>query len=140
MPQLLLQKAPLDAQPSECSVDLSRVYGEPIVTASRRFMMQADGFSIEDNWTSLVATSAVSQLLTTADVQQNGSAVILSKNGKRLQIEVVSSDKSSIVIEDFSQPPQAFDAPNPGLKRVSVRSESSTSGSIVLTFQILGAQ
>ena len=129
-PQLLLKHAQLTADASTCSVDLSALYGDPVTAARRRFELHADGFSIEDSWTADAALPMTSQWLTYADVDHDQQSVHLQQNGRHLRLAVDASTPFSIVIRNFAQPGQSFDAPNPGLTRISFACSASTVGSI----------
>jgi oligo-alginate lyase len=129
-PQLLFKHAQLTADASSCSVDLSALYGDPVTAARRRFELHPNGFSIEDSWTADVAVPMASQWLTTAEVDRDNHSVRLHQNGRHLRLEVDASIPLSIVVQDFVQPGQPFDAPNPGLKRISFVCSASMAGSL----------
>jgi hypothetical protein len=130
LPQLLFKHAPLTASTINCSIGLSTLYGPPVISAERHFDLHADGFSIEDSWTADAVVPATSQWLTFAEVDHDDRSVLLRQNAKRLRLEVDASTPLSIVVEDFAQPVKSFDAPNPGLKRISLVCPASRSGSL----------
>jgi hypothetical protein len=129
-PQLLFKHAPLTAESTHCSVDLSALHGAPVTGAERHFDLHTDGFSINDSWVADAAVPVASQWLTHAKVDANGRFAVLSQNGKRLRLEADASTPLTIVVEDFSLPVRPFDLPNPGLKRISFACPSARSGSL----------
>jgi hypothetical protein len=131
-PQLLFQHAPLTAETSHCTINLSALYGAPVVAAERRFDLQPSGCSVEDNWTADAALQVTSQWLTFADVSVDNHSIVLRQNGRRLRLEANASIPLTTDVEDFSRPVRAFDAPNAGLKRISFRCRAARSGSIRL--------
>ena len=128
--QLLFQSAPLYASDESCIVDIGRLYGEPLTTARRCFELHSAGFSIEDSWAARSPVRATSQWLTFATVERNGPSVVLRQNGKTLRLEVSGTAPVSIDIENIDHPVRWFDAPNPGLKRVSFRSRDAAAASM----------
>ncbi len=130
-PPKLLQVAPLIATATSCLIDLAATLGVPFIAATRRFALHPDGFSIADSWSAEAAVPIRSQWLTFADVETDGQAVVLRQNGKHLRLETEASVPLSIIVEDRSPPLRSFDAPNPGLKRLSLACEAA-SGSIYL--------
>jgi hypothetical protein len=131
MPQLLRKEASVTFTEKECVVDISPLCAAPILSARRRFVLHPDGFSIEDAWTAENEVVAISQWLTRANIRRDGNAVILEQNGKRVRLEADSAG-ASFAVEDVSQPANTFDAANPGLTRLTLRSAAATAGSIRL--------
>jgi hypothetical protein len=127
-PQVLLQHAPLSAGATHCMVDLSALYGDPLTAARRLFSLHSDGFSIEDSWTADAALTMTSQWLTYADVDRDKQSIHLQQKDRHLRLEVEASTPFSIVVRDFAQPGESFDAHNPGLKRISFVCSASTAG------------
>ena len=119
-PQILFQHAPLTTTTTSCLIDLAATCGAPVTAATRRFELYPDGFSIEDNWAIEAALPVRSQWLTFADLEADEHSVLLRQDGKDLRLEAHASAPLSIVIEDIAQPLRRFDAPNPGLKRLSL--------------------
>ena len=134
--QLLFRTGTLSPSNEACAVDVSALYGPAIQTANRRFTLDPDGFSLEDRWQAPAKVVAISQWLTLADVTHEGSTIMLAQHGKLLRIDVESSVALAVTIEDFSKAVRSFDAPNPGLTRISIRSEGATEGSMLLSARI----
>jgi hypothetical protein len=58
--------------------------------------------------------------MTRAAVVIDATGVTLSKGGRTLRLDVSADAPFEIRDEDVSQPRASFDAPNPGLRRISV--------------------
>jgi hypothetical protein len=131
-PQLLFHNAGLSAEAQHCVVDLSGLYGISLTAAHRRFELKPEGLSIEDSWTARVPLPMTSQWLTYAevDLDQDKQSVRLHQNGRHLRLHLKASSPFSIVIRDFAHPREPYDAPNPGLKRISFVCAASRAGFI----------
>ena len=132
MEQLLFRAGALDASTERCEVDAAAVYGPPIRSARRRFEVLLDGISIEDSWDAESEVVAIAQWLTTAQVEQDGQAIILHEGSRQLRIDVDSNVLGSIEVDDVSRPTRSYDAPNPGLMRIRFRSRPTISGHLKL--------
>jgi hypothetical protein len=132
LPQRLLEHAPVCAGPTKCIIDLVKIYGAPLSSASRQFEVAADGISLTDTWTAGSPVAAVAQWLTFAEIERNGQALFLSQGGRHLRLKVEGTGNITIAVESMEHPARPFDAPNPGLMRISIRSSASLEGTMRL--------
>jgi Heparinase II/III-like protein len=58
--------------------------------------------------------------MTRATVETDATGATLRQDGKTLRLDVSADTAFEVVDEDASRPPAAYDAPQPGLRRVSV--------------------
>jgi hypothetical protein len=136
MDQLLFRAGTLDASTEQCEVDLSAVYGPPIVSVRRRFEVMPDGFSVEDTWQAECEVVARTQWLTTAGVERENRTVILRQGARQLRIACDSDVPGFVEVEDLSQPARSYDAPNPGLTRITFQSRPAASGKVMLRVRL----
>lgn len=131
IPQALLSTAPIVEQgPTGCSIDLTPLYAPRLLSVSRRVDLGPFTFRMTDTWSAAEPTVAIWQWMTFASVETQGSSIRLSQNGKSIRIDISCSVDSSITCDDLSLPRRVFDAPNPGLKRVTLVTRPSLGGTI----------
>ena len=118
-------------------VDLAPVHAAQVRAATRRFTLRADRrVVITDEWTTAARATEVSwQWLTHAAVTREPQGFTLRQNGETLKLRVESPEKFTVAVEDVSQPRHAFDSPNPGLSRVTIRvkTPAQSKGRLVVT-------
>ena len=132
LPQKLLERALVNAGAAECVVNLTDIYDEPVTAASRQFDLAADGFSITDTWAANSPVTAIAQWLTFAEIEHSGRALLLSQGERRLRLEVEGTESVVVAVEPMDRPPRSYDALNPGVRRISIRSGPSLDGTIRL--------
>jgi len=129
-PPLVTEKAEIRPLPPAAdgapgfAVDLSPVVRGQVARAERRIRLHPDrSLSIEDEWTTLsAATSATFQWLTFAEVTPAPDGATLRQNGETLRLRFTASDHNArLEVEDVSAPPNRWDSPNPGLRRIVIR-------------------
>jgi hypothetical protein len=129
-PPLVTEKAEIRPLPPAAdgapgfAVDLSPVVRGQVARAERRIRLHPDrSLSIEDEWTTLsAATSATFQWLTFAEVTPAPDGATLCQNGETLRLRFTASDHNArLEVEDVSAPPNRWDSPNPGLRRIVIR-------------------
>ncbi len=124
--QVVSSKAPIsefsdDARNPHAVVDLSETYAGQLGKAIRRFSLQPDqSVIIEDTLTGAGKAASVRWGMTTpATLQLDGkNRAWLTKDGKRLRMEVASPAGVSIQSWPANPPPNKFDTPNPGVSIV----------------------
>lgn len=124
--QPLFCSAPLDSSAKECRVDLSGLFSGG--NADRHFTIETNAVRMVDRWSTDAPIEVVSQWLTRANVERDGRRILLRQGKRSLLLEVGGDHIDRIEIEDVSEPRQSFDAPNPGLTRITLRSLPSRSG------------
>jgi len=129
--QPLFRRAPLIANETSCTVDLSALFdhsGE----VHRLFTPANDGFLLEDRWAFETALSMRLQWLTYAEIEQRPTGLLLRQANATLELAVSVSGCHSLSIEDAAAPTNSFDAGNPGLKAIAIVTEASRQGRIVI--------
>lgn len=111
------------ATAAQTLVDLSAVYPEPTTQVMRGVKLHADrSIWIQDEWKTRDQPAEVTfQWLTYAAVSVKDSTLTLKQDGRSLALRVLTPRDAAIQVEDVSQPRADFDAPNPGLNRISIR-------------------
>ncbi len=118
-------------------MDMSAVYAEQLASAERGFALLPDGrVVIQDEIAAGSEAATVRWAMTTratiTDVAP-GSAMLLQERMKQLRFQVLSP--AAVAIEEFStEPPNEWDAPNPGTRQVGfhVDLEPETAATIVV--------
>ena len=107
----------------EVSFDLSPVFGNQLSQATRRFVKEGTAsLLIEDEIKINDETRSVTwQLITTAEVQTVEGGAILSQQGKKLKMEVLSHPDLSIAVISLDPPPLKLDRRIKNLKRIELR-------------------
>jgi oligo-alginate lyase len=117
-------------------MDLSATYGDQITSAQRGVSLRPDRrIVIRDEWrTGERAVAVAWQWLTFANVTLNSGGAVLTQNGETLRLRVVSPANAHLAVEDLSRPVNAWDSPNPELKRivVRVRGPAQSNGALVV--------
>ena len=111
-----------DGARPEATFDLTAVYGGNLKKATRRFVKESNtALLIEDRFQPLEKTKTICwQLMTVADVQISGDAVILSQDGKQLRVEKVSHPGAAVKVVPLDPPPLKLDRRIEGLKRIEI--------------------
>ncbi|MCX6954276.1 MAG: heparinase II/III family protein, partial [Verrucomicrobia bacterium] len=108
-------------------IDLSAVYADRVKTARRGAMLLPDRRVVfQDEWTaSDHATTVTWQWLTRADVTLEPHAALLRQKGETLRLRIVEPADATLAVEDTARLLQAHDEPNPGLRRLVVRTTTA---------------
>ena len=87
-----------------------------------------------DEWTPGPAAGNVAwQWLTRAQADADATGATLREDGRTLRLRVLTPEsKFTVAVEDAAPPVRPFDAPNPGLKRVVVRTDAAAGTLAVL--------
>jgi len=107
----------------EIEFDLSAVFGELVSQARRRFVkVSPTKLRIEDT----ILTSSETQwvtwaMMTTADAEPAGDAVVLKQDGKSLSIKLPGSSGVFLTIRSMNPPPLPYDKKIPQLKRIEFK-------------------
>jgi len=106
--------------------DLTSLYRDQVASARRGVSLRADrSVVIQDEWTTGdKPAEVVWQWLTTAEVNCLPERLFLQRNGKSLRLHVLAPEKFTIEVEDVSKPSHPYDQPNPGLKRIVIRTST----------------
>ncbi|OJV22845.1 MAG: hypothetical protein BGO12_03305 [Verrucomicrobia bacterium 61-8] len=117
----------LDGPAPFAALDLTALYPDQVADAQRGFMVLKDkAVLIQDEWKARDRDVDFSwQFLTRADVQVDGRKVRLTQGGKSLDLLVLDDSPATIKVEQAEDLMQPFDAPNPGVKRVSVHRKTA---------------
>lgn len=126
--QLVAGKGEIRALPADRGtlgnvVDLTPLYADHATRVERCVRLHPDrSVSIEDAWTTGAAATRVSwQWLTRAEVTPQADGAVLRQNGQSLVLGYVSSQRAHLDVEDVSQPRNAWDSANPGLRRIVIQ-------------------
>ncbi len=107
-------------------VDLSAVYPGSVSRAMRGVKLAKDRtIWIQDEWTAKDApVEAAFQWITRAKVTVEKTSLTLHEEGKTLRVRVVEPAGAKITVEDVSEPKASYDAPNPGVSRIVIRTQT----------------
>lgn len=107
----------------EVTVDMSKVLGKDIGSATRRFIKENDhSLLLEDKFKFNENTQNITwQLMTTADVEIVKGGAILKQNGKQLKLENLSHPELGISIISLDPAPLKLDRQIENLKRIEIR-------------------
>lgn len=102
--------------------DLTALYKPQAKTLRRGLRIEkTDTLVIRDEFAGVPAGSVYRfSWMTRAAVETDSAGATLRQGGKILRIAVSADAPVRIVNEDASQPPAAYDAPQPGLRRISM--------------------
>jgi len=117
----------LDGPAPFAALDLTPLYADQVASAERGVMVLNDkAVLIQDEWKGRDRDVDYSwQFLTRAGVHVDGRKVQLRKDGKSLDLLVLDDSAVSIKVEKAEDLMQPFDAPNPGVTRVSIHRETA---------------
>lgn len=119
------------AKPQLAVVNLDKVYASQVAAVGRGVRLLPDrAVLIQDEWTAgPQAVEATWQMLTQADKVEivGPGEVRLEQAGKALTLRVLAPQVGAlrIAVEDVSAPRQPYDAPNPGLKRITLTTRTA---------------
>jgi len=136
-PQPLYAPAGMRATAAECSIDLTTLYPVLGGSAERQFRPTPRGMQLVDRWHGDEQVLVSSQWLTTAEIEQSGSTLILRQGNRALRLDISGTEISAIDVEDCSAPARAYDASNPSLTRITIRSRLAAAGRICVTATLL---
>ncbi|MEX0928658.1 MAG: heparinase II/III family protein, partial [Balneolales bacterium] len=107
----------------EATFAMTDVFGGAFTEATRRFVKEGShSLLIEDNLSLAESTKLVTwQLVTTADVIPVKGGAILEKDGKRLNLEILSPANVEVSVISLTPPPMALDKHIEDLKRIEIR-------------------
>ncbi len=116
------RKVQLDGENPSAILDLTSLYQDQVMQAERGAMVLNDkAVLIQDEWKGSDQETAYSwQFLTRAEIQVTDGKVRLTKDGKSLDLLILDRAPAQINVEKAEDLMKAFDAPNPGVKRVSI--------------------
>lgn len=117
------RKVQLDGKKPFAILDLTSLYQDQVARAERGVMVLDDkAVLIQDEWKGRDRETDYSwQFMTRADVQVADGKVRLTKGGKSFELLVLDKAPATIKVEKAEELMQSFDAPNPDVKRVSIR-------------------
>jgi hypothetical protein len=107
----------------EVTIDLSKVLGDNIQSASRRFLKEnGQSILIEDKFRLNDKTQTITwQLMTTAEVEMVKGGAILKQDGKKLKLENLSHPELGISVISLDPAPLKLDRKIENLKRIEIR-------------------
>ena len=107
----------------EATIDITPALGGQLHKAHRRFVKDSPtSLLIEDQLEVNDATQLITwQLMTQADVELTEHGAILSQEGERLKLEILSHPELSISVISLSPPPLYLDLNKENLKRLEIR-------------------
>jgi hypothetical protein len=115
----------------EFTLDMSAVYGKNLTRATRRFVKEdARSILIEDAVVFNENTRGLTwQMITTADVDMKKGGAVLSQDGKKLSMEILSHPDMFVSVVSLDPPPFYLDKKISNLKRIEIRIPAWTSES-----------
>lgn len=129
----VMDVAPLGAASPEVRLDLSAVYGLPF---TRQFLfVKRSAVRIADDFVELPPGATIRwQMLTQADVDREGSDIVLRRGGKSLRL---SNDVAAPwKVEEASALLNPWDSPLPGFRRVSFERSAPADGRLRWTVEL----
>lgn len=129
-----------DAEAKKAAFDLTPLYRDQATVLHRELRVESpESISIRDSFEGVAPGSVYRfQWMTFAKVTLSPNGAILEEKDLSLHIEVEADAPFQILDEDASIPPNVWDAPIPGLRRISILliPEKSTHELIVRAFLI----
>jgi oligo-alginate lyase len=116
------------AQLASSVVTLDKVYAGQVASVHRGVALQPDRcVLIQDEWTAGAKSVEVTwQFLTEAKTATVGKGEItLEQAGQRLVLRVLTPADAQLAVEDVSAPRADYDAANPNLKRITLRTRTA---------------
>jgi hypothetical protein len=118
------------AENKSAVVDLSPVFAGQAAKATRRFQFAPPQVVISDELEGLKADDTVRwAMLTKAEVTLNGNEAILTQNGQKLRVLLQSETPARFEILS-AEPPNEYDALNPGFRFLIVNFKSPEDGKL----------
>jgi hypothetical protein len=116
-----------DSGTPEVTIDMTPLYGNNLKSLSRRFVKESNqSVLIEDSFEINESTKTITWgLMTQADVQPTKTGAILKKDGKKLNLEILSHPGLSVAIISLDPPPMPVDKTIENLKRIEIRIPAS---------------
>lgn len=112
-----------EGEKPEASFDLTAVYGENLKSAVRKFtkdspksILISDKIEISDK-TEIITW----QLMTTADIALTKGGALLSQDGEKLKLEILSHPEMNVSVVSLYPAPLEIDLQIEGLKRLEIR-------------------
>lgn len=111
-----------DASTRTATVDLGPLYATQVKSLHRRLGIPSPtSISLRDTVAGAASGARYRfSWMTRAAVKADATGATLTQNGKTLRLDVAVDAPFAIVDEDASHPPATYDAPQPGLRRISV--------------------
>jgi len=107
---------------SECTFDLSALFGEDMQSAHRSFIRSGDRLLIRDELVPTEFTEHISwQMISRAEVTVEENRVVLKEDEKELNLVVKTDIPFEVKVVDLSPPPLFYDKDIPGLRRIEYR-------------------
>jgi oligo-alginate lyase len=103
-------------------VELTPLYRDQVSRVERRIRLHPDrSITIDDQWTTgEKAAQATWQWLTRAQVAATTDGAVLNQAGQTLRLRITEGTGARIEVEDVSRQRQAWDSPNPNLRRILI--------------------
>ena len=116
-----------DSGTPEVTIDMTPLYGNNLKSLSRRFVKESNqSVLIEDSFEINESTKTITWgLMTQAEVQPTKTGAILKKDGKKLNLEILSHPGLSVAIISLDPPPMPVDKTIENLKRIEIRIPAS---------------
>jgi len=107
-------------------VNLTSIYADQAEAVHRGVMvLKNNNVLFQDEWTAKdKAVDVAWQMLTRAKVTRKSGKVVLEQDGKSLQLEILQPADAVIEVQSASELMNPFDAENPGMQRISVKTRT----------------
>lgn len=104
-------------------VDLGSIYSGQVAAARRGLMfVENRAVLIQDEWmTGDAAVDVTWQMLTASEIAVESGIIHLRQEGKGLDLKLVEARDALVEVTDVSLLQKPFDAPNPGVRRLTIR-------------------
>jgi hypothetical protein len=107
----------------EAVFEMTPVYRGNLASAQRHFTKDSDhSLTIEDDLVLNDSTKNITwELMTTAEVTPTKDGAILKKDGKQLNLKIISPQSVSVTTVSLDPPPLKIDREIQGMKRIEIR-------------------
>ena len=111
----------------EAVFEMTPVYRGNLASAQRHFTKDSDhSLTIEDDLVLNDSTKNITwELMTTAEVTPTKDGAILKKDGKQLNLKIISPQSVSVTTVSLDPPPLKIDREIQGMKRIEIRMPAS---------------
>ena len=132
-----------DADRPRATVDLSAPYAGQVGRLTREVGLSDDRTAgvVSDRYERLAEAGEVRfQMITLAEVESTGrTSATLRQAGRTLRLEADTPDGATLRVIDLAEPPNPWDSPNPGLKRLELAVPVEAGDDVTITVRLVPA-
>jgi hypothetical protein len=112
-----------EGEQPECTIDMTALYGNSLSSMNRRFIKESNNsVLIEDKFKTTDSTRLITWgLMTSAEVIPVQNGAVLRKDGKQLNLSILSPTGIQVTVISLDPPPMEIDKTIKNLKRIEIR-------------------